>query len=105
MSNENRSPTQKDAQERGDPVATDAKLRQARRHFLKGSAAAAGTGAIILTLHHQRASAGGGNKKIMTSSAAVCQSLRGTPGKTQQVKDIANPGGGKITAVECTIPK
>jgi len=82
----------------GEPNTAESKRQDARRRFLKG--AAAGSGAVIVTFYHQRANA----KKIMTSSAAVCTSMHGTPGKTHQVKDVTKPPtASKVTAVECKI--
>lgn len=102
MNTENSGSQQGPPSPSADTGSAESKRIAARRRFIRGSAVAAGSGAIILTLYHQRAIAG---KKIMTSSAAVCTSMNGTPGKIRHVKDITNPQGAKLPAVECELPK
>ena len=75
----------------------EAKRRAARRRFV-ARGAAAGSGLLIVTLYHQRGLAA--SKKIFTSSAEMCLSLKGTPGKTEQIPNPENPKQ-KITAHQC----
>ena len=75
----------------------EAKRRAARRRFI-ARGTAAGSGFLIVTLYHQRGLAAG--KKIFTSSAEMCLSLKGTPGKTEPIPNPENPKQ-KITAFQC----
>jgi hypothetical protein len=77
----------------------EAKRRAARRRFL-ARGTAVGSGLLIVTLYHQRGIAGG-SKKIFTSSAEMCLSLKGTPGKTEPIPNPENPKE-KIPAVQCS---
>ena len=92
----------------GTPPATgpaeggaDAKRLAARRRFL-ARGAVAGSGFLIVTLYHQRGMAG--SKKIFTSTAEMCLSLGGTPGKSEMVPNPENPAQ-KMPAIQCSNPK
>ena len=82
-----------------DLIAAEAKRIAARRRFLKQTTAA-GSGILILTFPHQRADA----TTLVVSSLAVCLSMGGTPVGRLQVRDVANPTGPQVTALECQLP-
>jgi hypothetical protein len=99
--------SEKDLQDRStgappgeQPARAEAKRLDARRRFVKNTAA--GSSAVLFTLYHTKGSAGTG-KKVVLSSAQACMSLGGTPGKRPiKVKDSVT--GKKVEKVECHLP-
>jgi len=102
--------SEKDLQDRStgappgeQPDPAEAKRLDARRRFVKNTAA--GSSAVLFTLYHTKGSAGSKDqgKKVVLSTAQACLSLGGTPGKKPiKVKDSVT--GKKVEKTECQLP-